>query len=1580
MANTIKKQLKISILATDAATQTLKKIKAEIDKTLGGAGAKAKTEMSKVNQAFKTLKLTPFTEATAKIKELEGAYKTLVTSGKVSTQQLAQANLKLKVRTAQLSKTTTGLTGAFMAMRTHLLTLAASFYVIYRAISKAVGEFKKFDDAMRTVGAVSQATGKEYQKMTDLAMEMGRSTRYTSVEAAEGLKYLSMAGFEAKKSMEALPGVLQLAAAGNLDLGQSADIATNILTGFGMEASELVDVNNAMVYAFTNSNATLLDIAESLKIVAPIVTGVGGKFTETTAAVALLSKAGLKGTLSATGLRGAIGRLMSPTKKESELMAQLAERMGVANLSVRDSEGSFVGFIEIIEQLEEAGFKGDEALELFGLRAGPTMSALLGQGSAALRDFTNQIEMEIEKGTIASEIMERMQAGVGGMVRLYESAKSAFNIKLGKTLWVALEPLVLLLTLFFNLMSKIPVVIMTVGLAFMTAVGGVLMWTVLVPVLSIAMGFLTVTLAGVVAVLSTIAIVFGVILAIVAVLAVGTAVYKYAQAWRTVQEEIKNLKKVQEENSDWAKRDIKSRMQIANMDKKQRKEYEQDIRKQIIYKSRAMEIALKEHGAESAAYKEAHRELLAYSEDIRVLQSIPQNSQAIAARNAAEAFKEAAEITVSTYEDSKKAVVGFYESQAEDIKEIGLKIRADKEDVDFAVRESSRAKFEEMMVNAENYYNEVMFWPEEEKENYLDANAEMKQAVIELKDIRVEALGAWEKAMKKAESIQESMFKNSQKLQKDIRDINQSDMDVSEVWRDNESALYDLQSAMEEAYDGGRIKEALSLSEDMYALGKKQAGEKKEEVDGIEKVFKTRQQGNKKAIEWMKKADKFRREMLEKEKSDQEKNIKRIGEQIDGISKQLSSFADTEYGATIEAVLDSSIFDSAMSEIESRKYMTTVVVNEVRGTSVSDDYAKGGIVGYRSNAILQNFAAGGGVDLFKKRRGHIPGWGNKDDVPAMLTKGEFILTKDAVKNVGTSFLKKLNKKEFPVDLLPRFAFGGMVGLNSIKKSASDFTGAIPQMFKSGGPVRLTDKYTPDPRLLKKVDDLNIMIEELKRRLGNVDLHSDNEVDPLFSSIGNLSLNASSITGSKSPEEAIKSLTGLKSNYQSNANKIISKINGLATSNSTTGDIELAGLLGDERDSILDVSGDVTDILEDIISDLVSRIEDIKEEEEKIMAQFEEDIAEQLAMQEMIERNAQFIENFNKENYNSNFSKGWVAKQFGGNEQHDLTKAIGDSGTKELVKKKSYSWRPGFWYYTSSANGMVDIYDEGNNFVRSQGFPYLTGKVNYDGLPTEVKGSFYDPRLISQAENDKATVATEMERLKTQNGKDIAAIILNRKNAINEESSRVSNAKTANMQGIEIGKSNAMVGIAGERAEFNSDILDSENDRLDVLGDLEDEKIEWERMLEELKIKLQQEKEEKTGYYAKSKKTTGRSSTQYFNSGGIARGEAGVDKIDAKLSAGEAVIKSDVVSRLGEGFFNKLNNNFTLPEIIMNNSAYPKFFADGGTSDGLDVEGSAFRDMGTINLQVGGKSFPIQSKTSQIKDLFKELKKAGAIKS
>ncbi|MFE7462248.1 phage tail tape measure protein [Nocardiopsis terrae] len=301
--------------------------------------------------------------------------------------------------------------GASMAAAGQQTTMALSApMAAFGALTlKTAGDFEQ---QMNRVRAVTGATGSEFTDLTTLAQELGASTQYSASEAADAMGFLAMAGFETDTIMTALPGTLDLAAAGAIDLAEAADIASNILTGYGFQAEELGRVNDVLSKTFTSSNVNMTQLGYSFKYIAPIANSAGLQFEEVAAAVGLLGNAGIQGEQAGTTLRGAISRLIQPTGAVKELLDDLG-------VSVQDSSGQMRDLTDIFGQLEAAGATTSDMVKIFGVEAGPGMMALLDQGVGTLEDFTAELE---NAGGTAQSIADIQMEGLNGALKEMKSA------------------------------------------------------------------------------------------------------------------------------------------------------------------------------------------------------------------------------------------------------------------------------------------------------------------------------------------------------------------------------------------------------------------------------------------------------------------------------------------------------------------------------------------------------------------------------------------------------------------------------------------------------------------------------------------------------------------------------------------------------------------------------------------------------------------------------------------------------------------------------------------------------------------------------------------------------------------------------------------------------------------------------------------------------------------------------------------------------------------------------------------------------------------------------------------------------
>lgn len=313
-----------------------------------------------------------------------------------------------------------------------LARTAAPFVGIYamgRALTSTTGNAADFETAMNRVNVLTGATATEFAALSAQARELGASTQFKASEAADAMGFLGMAGFKANEIMGAMPGTLQLAAAAQMDLAASADLVSNVLTGYNKDVSELGHVNDVLVKAFTSANTDLAQLGQAMKYAGPVAQAAGVRFEETAAAIALMGNAGIQGTMAGTSVRGAISRMLTPTTK-------MRTAMHSAGLQFTNTEGRLLPLVDIIRQLEPHAEDAGLFMELFGQRAGPAMAALVSQGGDALVNLDR--DLVSSKGT-AERVASAQMVGLNGQMRRFWSAVEAVQISIGSRINPGIE-------------------------------------------------------------------------------------------------------------------------------------------------------------------------------------------------------------------------------------------------------------------------------------------------------------------------------------------------------------------------------------------------------------------------------------------------------------------------------------------------------------------------------------------------------------------------------------------------------------------------------------------------------------------------------------------------------------------------------------------------------------------------------------------------------------------------------------------------------------------------------------------------------------------------------------------------------------------------------------------------------------------------------------------------------------------------------------------------------------------------------------------------------------------------------------
>jgi len=344
--------------------------------------------------------------------------------------------------------------------RMGIVDAVAGYYILDRTIGRTIRVAAGFQEAMNGVAVVARATPDQLERLNAQARDLGRTTMFTASQVAEGMGFLAMAGFNAEQVMGAMPQTLALAAAGNMDLGRSADIVSNILTGYALQVSDLSRVSDILTGTFTRTNTNLEQLGTAFTYAGPIAAAAGMRFEETAAVLGRMGDAGFQGSMGGTALRGAIVRLLAPTRGAERAMADLSvsvadvvgdgedlddalaasraaiERIG---LQVTDAEGRMLPFVDIMRQLESHAEDAGLMTALFGQRAGPAMTALLRQGSQSVANLTEELSgLDGETQRVADVRM----AGFNGQMRAFRSAVEGVQIAIGTALLPVLTDMV----------------------------------------------------------------------------------------------------------------------------------------------------------------------------------------------------------------------------------------------------------------------------------------------------------------------------------------------------------------------------------------------------------------------------------------------------------------------------------------------------------------------------------------------------------------------------------------------------------------------------------------------------------------------------------------------------------------------------------------------------------------------------------------------------------------------------------------------------------------------------------------------------------------------------------------------------------------------------------------------------------------------------------------------------------------------------------------------------------------------------------------------------------------------------------
>ena len=340
--------------------------------------------------------------------------------------------------------------------RSQMVDAVALGGVLYSAVKPAVD----FELAMAKVGAITNeaADSKGFKVLTKQARELGRTTQYTASQASEAMQFLGMAGLNTNQILSATPSVLNLAIAGNMDLGRTADIASNILTGFNMEAERTGEVADILAQASRSTNVNVEMLGQTMKFIAPAAAAVGGTLSETATLAGVLGDAGIQATMAGTMLRSTYLRLAAPAKAGAKALGQMRNEMGISAEEMPDvakeallaqkrlsglgvkifENGKMRSMVSILKEMHHAtkNLADDEKLsiikDIFGTRSTAGALAIFKSVETGRLD---EVEQKINNANgAAKEMADRLKNTTSGAFKEFASAIESVGISIGSVL------------------------------------------------------------------------------------------------------------------------------------------------------------------------------------------------------------------------------------------------------------------------------------------------------------------------------------------------------------------------------------------------------------------------------------------------------------------------------------------------------------------------------------------------------------------------------------------------------------------------------------------------------------------------------------------------------------------------------------------------------------------------------------------------------------------------------------------------------------------------------------------------------------------------------------------------------------------------------------------------------------------------------------------------------------------------------------------------------------------------------------------------------------------------------------------
>ncbi|VHV38988.1 phage protein, tail length tape measure protein [Clostridioides difficile] len=297
-------------------------------------------------------------------------------------------------------------------------------------VGSSIKTFANFEQSMKNVEAVTGASGKEIDSLTNKARNLGKTTVYTSKEVGDAMYYAGMAGWKTNQIIEGMPSILNLAAAGGTDLALTSDIVTDGLTSLGMTAKDTGQFVDIMAATITNSNTNVELFGETLKFIGSLGGSLGVPMQDIALATGLMASSAIKGSQAGTSLRMGLLRLINEPKRAAKAM----KKYGIEMKTTKDGSLDLAATIDELRK-KLGGLENTKAVGILGDIVGANASS----GWAAIINASENDYNKLKKAIAESEGMAKKIADMkldtlGGQFTLLKSSIDGVKESIGREL------------------------------------------------------------------------------------------------------------------------------------------------------------------------------------------------------------------------------------------------------------------------------------------------------------------------------------------------------------------------------------------------------------------------------------------------------------------------------------------------------------------------------------------------------------------------------------------------------------------------------------------------------------------------------------------------------------------------------------------------------------------------------------------------------------------------------------------------------------------------------------------------------------------------------------------------------------------------------------------------------------------------------------------------------------------------------------------------------------------------------------------------------------------------------------------